>query len=244
MYGRGLISGGDGNVSIRLGADRILSTPSGLNKGFITPRDLIVTDGAGKRLQGAWRPTSELRMHLEAYRRRADIGAVIHAHPPHTVAFSLAGQKLPQCAMPEVVMMFGSIPMASYATPCTEEGPRAIADLIGECDALIIERHGTLTVGPDVFSAYDKLEKVEHSAEVCAAARLIGPVKPLPQEEVAKLLELRQSLGLSGKVYPCNRCGMCGRGEDVPPADGDVAAIAARIARSIQEKLSHGGKEG
>ncbi|MCX6358056.1 MAG: class II aldolase/adducin family protein, partial [Candidatus Aureabacteria bacterium] len=95
MYARGLISGSDGNVSIRLGSDRVLSTPSGCNKGFIAPADLIITDMDGRRLQGSRKPTTELFMHLEAYRQRPDIGAVIHAHPPYTVAFSIAGQKLP-----------------------------------------------------------------------------------------------------------------------------------------------------
>jgi L-fuculose-phosphate aldolase len=238
MHGRGFISGSDGNVSVRLGANRILSTPSGLNKGFIAPKDLIITDMEGTKLQGEHKPTTELFMHIEAYMRREDIGAVIHAHPPFTVAFSIAGQKLPQCVMPEIVMMFGSIPTAAYATPCTEEGPRVIADLIGSCDALIIERHGTLTVGENVFSAYDKLEKIEHSAQVSAAARQLGPVKPLPQEEIQKLLALREKLGLKGKVYPCNKCGMCGTsrgagaGEDVL-----VQSLSEELFKTIREKL-------
>lgn len=238
MYARGYISGSDGNVSIRLGPDRLLSTPSGINKGFLSPRDLIVTDMAGKKLQGDLKPTGELYLHLEAYKRRPDIGAVVHAHPPITIAFSIAGQKLPQCILPEIVMIFGSIPMAAYATPCTEEGPRAIADLIGDCDALIIERHGTLTVGDTVFTAYDRLEKIEHSAEVSAAARMLGPVKPLPREEIAKLLELRERLGLKSKVYPCNKCGLCEpKGAAEPPADRVVSALSAELYRTIKERL-------
>lgn len=238
MYGRGYISGSDGNVSIRLGPGRLLSTPSGVNKGFLSPRDMIVTDMAGKKLQGALKPTGELYLHLEAYRQRPDIGAVVHAHPPITIAFSIAGQKLPQCILPEIVMIFGSIPMAAYATPCTEEGPRAIASLIGDCDALIIERHGTITVGDTVFTAYDRLEKVEHSAEVSAAARMLGPVKPLPREEIAKLLELRERLGIKSKVYPCNNCGLCEQnGAAAPSADRVVSALSAELYRKIKERL-------
>ncbi len=238
MYGRGYISGSDGNVSIRLGPGRLLSTPSGVNKGFLSPRDMIVTDMAGKKLQGALKPTGELYLHLEAYRLRPDIGAVVHAHPPITIAFSIAGQKLPQCILPEIVMIFGSIPMAAYATPCTDEGPRAIASLIGDCDALIIERHGTITVGDTVFTAYDRLEKVEHSAEVSAAARMLGPVKPLPREEIAKLLELRERLGIKSKVYPCNNCGLCEQnGAAAPSADRVVSALSAELYRKIKERL-------
>lgn len=238
MYGRGFISGSDGNVSVRLGENRLLSTPSGMNKGFIAPQDLIVTDMGGAKLQGERKPTTELFMHIEAYARRADVKAVIHAHPPYTVAFSIAGQKLPQCVMPEIVMMFGSIPTAAYATPCTEEGPRTISNLIGDCDALIIERHGTLTVADDVFAAYDKLEKIEHSAQVSAAARQLGPVKPLPREEIQKLLALRERLGLKGRVYPCNRCGMCGTGAGAD-AGGDevVRSLSAELFKTIREKM-------
>ncbi|MCC6449499.1 MAG: class II aldolase/adducin family protein [Candidatus Aureabacteria bacterium] len=238
MYARGFISGSDGNVSVRLGSGRLLSTPSGINKGFLSLRDLIVTDMGGKKLQGDKKPTGELYLHLEAYRQRPDIGAVVHAHPPVTIAFSLAGQKLPQCVLPEIVMIFGSIPTASYATPCTDEGPRAIAELIGDCDALIIERHGTITVGDTVFTAYDRLEKVEHSAQVSAAARQLGPVKPLPREEIDKLLALREKLGLKSKVYPCNSCGLCASsGGAAHTAHGLVSALSAELYRTLREKL-------
>jgi L-fuculose-phosphate aldolase len=238
MHDRGFISGSDGNVSVRLGSNRILSTPSGLNKGYIGPRDLIITDMSGKKLQGERKPTTEIFMHIEAYEKREDIRAVIHAHPPITVAFSIAGLKLPQCVMPEIVMIFGTIPTASYATPSTREGSEAISDLIGNCDALIIERHGTLTVGEDVFSAYNKLEKVEHSAQVSAIARQLGPVKPLPKEEIQKLLALREELGLKGKVHPCNECGMCGKGEKAKAGKGDIVqSISEELVKSIKSRL-------
>jgi len=240
MYSRGFISGSDGNVSVRLAADRILSTPSGINKGFLTPSDMIVTDMGGKKLLGAHKPTTELRMHLEVYRKRPDVKAVIHAHPPFTVAFSIAGQKLPQCVMPEIIMMFGSIPTTAYATPCTQEGPEAISALIEECDALIIERHGTLTVGDTVYAAYDKLEKVEHSAQVSAAARQLGSVKPLPKEEIQKLLNLREQLGLKGKFYPCNQCGMCAPREGGARADELVNSLSAELFATLREKLRNG----
>lgn len=239
MHERGFISGSDGNVSVRLGTNRLLSTPSGINKGFLATRDLIITDMTGRKLQGTGKPTSEILLHIKGYRKRDDVRAIVHAHPPFTVAFSIAGEKFPQCIMPEIVMSFGTIPTAPYATPCTEEGPRVISELIGDCDALIIERHGTLTVGDDVFSAYDKLEKVEHSAEVSAIARKLGHVKPLSEEQVRKLIELRRELGLEGRFYPCNSCGLCGKDDNT--GEGDVVqTISTQIARTIKEKLRNG----
>jgi L-fuculose-phosphate aldolase len=112
--------------------------------------------------------------------------------------------------------------------------------LIGDCDALIIERHGTLTVGDTVFSAYDKLEKVEHSAQVSAAARMMGTVKPLPEEEIRKLLELREKLGLKGKIYPCNKCGLCRAGERDAGGGDVVRSLSSEIAKTIKERLRHG----
>ena len=113
-----------------------------------------------------------------------------------------------------------------------------IAELIGDCDALIIERHGTITVGDTVFTAYDRLEKVEHSAQVSAAARQLGPVKPLPREEIDKLLALREKLGLKSKVYPCNSCGLCASsGGAAHTAHGLVSALSAELYRTLREKL-------
>jgi len=109
------------------------------------------------------RPTSETPMHLEAYRRRPEINAVVHAHPPLTVALSIAGASLAECMVPEVIVTLGLIPTTQYATPSSEENARAIRDLIGGHDAIILQRHGTLTVGRDLLDAFFKLQTVEQA---------------------------------------------------------------------------------
>jgi len=200
LHEKGYVAATDGNVSVRLSKNRILSTPSGFSKGFLVPEQLVVTDLAGKQIPSReparrdLKPTSELPMHLEAYRQRPDIGAVVHAHPPICVALSIAGISLAKCLLPEVVVTLGLIPTTKYATPSSAEGPGAIRDLIAKHDALIVQRHGTLTVGQDPFDAYLKLEKLEHAAYVTLILRQLGRETPLPPAEISKLLQMRREL--------------------------------------------------
>ena len=218
LHEKGYVAATDGNVSVRLSSNRILSTPSGLSKGFLAPEQLVVTDLEGKKIlthepaRRDLKPTSELLMHLEAYRQRPDICAVVHAHPPICVALSIAGISLAKCLLPEVVVTLGLIPTAEYATPASAEGPGAIRGLIANHDALIIQRHGTLTVGKDPFDAYLKLEKVEHLAHVTLILRQLGRETPLPPAEVAKLLQMRREKGLAREGEEedfCASCGVC-----------------------------------
>jgi L-fuculose-phosphate aldolase len=218
LHEKGYVAATDGNVSVRLSKNRILSTPSGFSKGFLAPEQLVVTDLEGKQIPSReparrdLKPTSELPMHLEAYRQRPDISAVVHAHPPICVALSIAGISLAKCLLPEVIVTLGMIPTTEYATPSSAEGPGAIRDLIANHDALIIQRHGTLTVGQDPFDAYLKLEKLEHAAYVTLILRQLGRETPLPPAEVAKLLQMRRELGLAREGEEedfCASCGVC-----------------------------------
>jgi len=218
LHEKGYVTATDGNVSVRLSKTRILSTPSGFSKGFLATEQLVVTDLEGRKIPSRepasrdLKPTSELLMHLEAYRQRPDISAVVHAHPPICVALSIAGISLAKCLLPEVVVTLGLIPTTGYATPSSAEGPGAIKHLIANHDALIIQRHGTLTVGKDPFEAYLKLEKVEHLAHVTLILRQLGREVPLPPAEVAKLLQMRREKGLvrEGEEEDfCASCGVC-----------------------------------
>lgn len=198
LWERGYVTATDGNVSVRLGPDRLLATPSGLSKGFLTAEQLVLTDLNGVPLPDSeqtapgLRPSSELRMHCAAYRERPDIAAVVHAHPPIATACTVAGVSLAEGVLPEVVVNLGAIPMARYATPSSAEGPEVIRELIADHDALLLDHHGSLTVGQTAFEAYLKLEKVENAAQVYLAARQLGAVRALPPEEMCHLLAIRR----------------------------------------------------
>jgi len=247
MWEKGFVAASDGNVSVRLGDDRLLTTPSGVSKGFLSPSHVVVTDMDGKPVRSfghgdrQLKPSSEILLHLEVYRQRPDVCAVVHAHPPLAIAFTIAGISLAQCILPEVVVNLGEVPTTAYATPATAEGPAVIRDLIRDHDALIIDRHGTVTVGQTLFDAYMKLEKVEHLAQVTLAARQLGRVSLLPPEEVRKLVQIRrQALGLSPEYQGpgCVRCGACGKeGDANTAASTDVSE--EELVRRVVERVAH-----
>ncbi len=189
----GFFPGPSGNLSIRLSAERFLVTPSGVAKGQLHPEELLIVDAQGQIVEGirGMRPTSELPMHLEAYRRRPDIGAVVHAHPAACIALTLAGVDLTQPVLPEVVLLLGPVPTTPYATPSSEENRLAIADFIATHDALLLARHGSLTVGRTIEEAATRLEILEHAAQTLVWAQLLGGGTPLPPEAVRKLETIR-----------------------------------------------------
>lgn len=239
LYDKGLIVATDGNLSIKLG-DRIIATPSGVSKGFLKETELIVVDLEGKKITGQGRPSTELKMHLEVYKVRPDVHAVVHAHPPKCTAFTIAGISLAQCVMPEVVVSIGAIPTANYATPSTEEVAQSIRELIKISDVVMLDRHGSLTVGQDIKSAYMKLEKMEHAAEVMIYARLLGGVKTLSKSEVDKLMSLRDSTyGLKGNVIRCDDQslseGSCS--VESSPSNGSKTNSTDEIVKIITQKV-------
>jgi len=204
-YERGYICGTEGNFSMRLDGDRFLSTPRGTCKGRLHPDDLVITDALGQVTAAAAAgtqarsrlPSTELPMHLAAYGARPDAQAVAHAHPTATVAFSVAGVSLSKCILPEVVCTLGVIPVAPYATPSTDEVPNSIAGLIKEHDAVVLDHHGVLTVGGDIWDAFYKLETLEHHAQTMLIAHLLGGPKLLYSSQVKKLLDIRAVYGLT-----------------------------------------------
>jgi L-fuculose-phosphate aldolase len=203
LYAKDLVAATDGNISARLGPGRFLCTPSGVSKGFMSPNDLVVADAKGAKISGDGRVTSEFTTHLAAYEERPEMNAVVHAHPPKAIGFTLADVSLADCVLPEVVYSIGGVPTARYATPATPEGASAIRELIRQCDAVLMDRHGAVTVGVTVFDALFKMEKIEHAANTLLTAYLLGRVRKLEAEEVEKLYRVRESYGVSGRAYTC-----------------------------------------
>ncbi len=187
LYNKGLIAAGDGNVSARIDGEQVLVTPTGFHKGFIREKDLIVIDLHGRRMRGQHRPSSEFAMHELCYAERPDIAAVVHAHPPLTVGLALAGVSLAQCVLSETCLVLGAILTAPYSTPTTDEVPRVLRPYVRQSNAVVMDRHGALTLGRDLDEAYNRMEAMEHAAKITQAARAIGPVTPLPPREVEKL---------------------------------------------------------
>ncbi|HOO78306.1 MAG TPA: class II aldolase/adducin family protein [bacterium] len=234
MYEKDLVAATDGNISVRLSPDRVLITPTGSCLGDLATADLVVIDLDGKTVGGEGKPTSEFRLHLEVYRRRDDVRAIVHAHPPLCTAFSVAGVSLENYILPEIAFTIGAIPTTPYSTPTTDEPPRAVAEYISDCDAMILDRHGALTVGETLREAYNRMEKLEHTAKVVLAAHSLGRVKTLEPDQVDRLLRAREALGLHGKLYRCVY-----RPGDAAPTlvddrEGLIGLIASEVIRSLR----------
>ncbi len=201
LYRRGLIVGLDGNLSLRLPDGSILITPSGQVKGWLRPADLLRIDLRGRVLDGpiGRRPSSEIAMHLVAYRERSDIGAVVHAHPPAVVACSVFGLPLLSDALPEALLLTGSPILLPYATPGTAEGAAALAAQVHEGDCFVLERHGSLAVAADIDLAFARTESLEQLARISLQARQLGFRDPqalaLDAARQASLAAVRAAMG-------------------------------------------------
>ncbi len=203
LYARGFVASNDGNITIRFADDRLLTTPKSVSKGFMTADMMVVVDMDGRKVSGTRDASSELKMHLEVYRQRPDARAVVHAHPALATGFAVAGVPLDRAVLAEVICTLGSIPIAEYATPSTEELPEAVSRYIKAHDGLLLANHGALTVGGDVYSAYYKMETIEHFARISLTARLLGGERLIAQDEVLRLQSLR---GLYGIAAPAPIC--------------------------------------
>jgi L-fuculose-phosphate aldolase len=185
----------------------------------MTPDQMLVIDwdarptGSGRYgVARDLKPSSEILLHLEAYRQRPDVRAVVHAHPVNAIALSIAGISLARCLIPEVIVNLGMIPTTEYAMPASAEGAAVIRDIVRRYDALILQRHGSVTVGRDIWEAYLNLEKLENVAEITFKLLLLGREQPFPPGTVEKLIEKREKHGL---MLPGQReeleaaCGVC-----------------------------------
>jgi L-fuculose-phosphate aldolase len=203
VYAQGYVASNDGNISCRIEEDRILTTPTGVSKGFLKPEDLCIVDFSGRKVSGLKNPSSEIGMHIFLYRERPDVRAVVHAHPPTATGFAVAGIPLTECVLPEVVITLGAIPIADYGTPGGPEISEPIRKYVKDYDAYLLENHGATTIGKDVMNAYYKMETMEHFAKILFVARQLGGANLLNEEQVAKLLKIRDRMGIRGPDPAC-----------------------------------------
>jgi L-fuculose-phosphate aldolase len=203
LWVRGYVASNDGNISVRLDESRLMTTPKNVSKGFMTPDMMVITDMDGRKLAGDRDPSSELKMHLEVYRQRPDARAVVHAHPPTATGFAVAGIPLDRAVLAEVITTLGSIPIAEYATPSTEELPAAVRKYIKAHDGLLLANHGALAIAGDVYLAYYRMETIEHFARISLVARQLGREHLLSRGEVDRLQGLRGMYGIASPAPIC-----------------------------------------
>ncbi len=187
LYERGFVAGTDGNLSVRLGPDEILATPTCLCKGSMALDDLVTLSPDGRQRSGARRLSSEIGMHLLIYRLRPDVNAVVHAHPPTATGFAAAGVALDAPILAEAVAVLGRVPLAPYATPGTPRLAASLEPLVPQHVAILMANHGVVTYAADLQRAFMQMETVEQYARVTLVARQLGTLRPLSDEEVDRL---------------------------------------------------------
>jgi L-fuculose-phosphate aldolase len=223
LYGNGYIAAMEGNASIRIGENEVMSTPAGVCKGYLEPAMIVTCDMEGRKLSGELRVSTEIQMHLSVYRARPDVKAVVHAHPPKSTGFAVAGVPLNKAVLAEVVVTLGCIPLAEYGTPSTRELADSVDRLVRTSDGILLSNHGALTVGKDIYDAYYKMEVIEHFAEISLISRQLGGERLLPRQEVSRLLDLRQ------RVYQLQ--GPPGGDACPVPAESDADREEIRLTR-------------
>jgi L-fuculose-phosphate aldolase len=199
VHERGYVASTDGNLSVRLGPDRILITPTSISKGMMTPDDLIIVDLEGHRLGGLRKPSSEMAMHLLIYDLRPDINAVCHAHPPTATGYAAAGIPLDKPILCELVIGLGSIPVARYGTPGTSELTAAMEPFVQGHESILMANHGVVTYGSDLLTAFLRMETTEHFARVALVTQLLGKQVLLSGRDVEKLQAARQRYAAGAK---------------------------------------------
>lgn len=192
---RGFVVATDGNISVRLDSRRILTSPTGINKGSMGADDIVIVDVEGHRLNGRRNPSSELAMHLLIYRLRPDINAVCHAHPPTATGYAAAGIPLNKALLCELVIALGCVPVARYGTPGTSELTAGIEPLVHGHDAILMANHGVVTYGPDLLTAFFRMETTEHFARVSLVTEALGKQMLLSGGDVEKLVAARARYG-------------------------------------------------
>ncbi|MFN7144175.1 MAG: class II aldolase/adducin family protein [Myxococcota bacterium] len=232
-YERHLLVAMDGNLSAILPDGNVLCTKAGCHKGFLTDDDLVVIDRSGKKLRGQGNPTSEMAMHLACYDERPDIRAVIHTHPPISIAFTIAGVSMARCVLPEVVLTLGTVPTVEYATTGTKSLADGIRPYVKHHDAVLMDRHGAVCLGKDLLTAFCNLETMEHTALITKTARDLGGIRELPPEEAVKL----RSMGLKRYGGPPSAVAKADApGADLPDACRSCSGCAHPTPSGIAPK--------
>lgn len=196
LHQKNMLAAADGNISYRISDQEILITPSGVSKAFLKSKDIAVLNLEGKIIHG--NPSSEKEMHLTIYRKCPNARAVVHAHPPTAIAWSVANpelKELPSKCLSEVILACGSIPFAPYARPGTPQMGEVLLSFLPKHRALILSRHGAVTWGEDLDEALRGMERIEHSAMILATAKNLGGLSELSTDEIEYLYSLREKIG-------------------------------------------------
>ena len=210
LYAKGFAAANDGNISIRVGENAVLCSPTMICKGFMKPDDICAVDMEGNQLAGKRKRTSEVLLHLTIMKHRPDVKAVVHCHPPHATAFAVAGEAIPQCVLPEVEVFMGEVPIAPYETPGGQEFASTVTPFLKATNTIILKNHGTVSFDVDLEKAYWKTEILDSYCRILMLAKQLGSIDYFSERETRELLDLKTKLGFDDPRFHNEDCDLCG----------------------------------
>ena len=212
LYNKGFAAANDGNISYRLGEDRVLCSPTRVSKGFMKPDDLCVVDLEGKQISGKRKRSSEILLHLTIMKARADVRSVVHCHPPHATAFAVAREPVPKCVLPEIEVFLGEIAISPYETPGGQKFADSVLPYVKDTETILLANHGTVTYGTDLEDAYFKTEIIDAYCRILILAKQLGQVNYYNDEKAAELIRLKPNLGIPDPRLGLGleNCDLCG----------------------------------
>lgn len=197
MYARNFVAANDGNISIKTGDNEVWTTPTGVSKGYMKKKMLVKVDLDGAILEGDRKPSSELKMHLRAYRENEELRAVCHAHPPICTCYAIAGIPLVAPVLAEAVITLGDVPVAPYAELGSREVPEVIAPFCHTHNGILLANHGAVTWSEDPYEAWYRLESMEYYANILLVTeKILGKQNQLTEEQVRALSAMREKFGI------------------------------------------------
>ena len=174
LYDKGLVKGTSGNISARIpGSDAFLVKPSGVRMGRLKPEELVLADLEGNKISGKRDVSAETPMHAAIYRARLDVQAVVHTHAPTATAFGMAGKAILPLQIEMFMLLPRGVPVVSFKQPGSKALAEAVQKKMADCEAVILENHGIVTVGSTVETACSLNEMVEEAAKIQLTTMLL-----------------------------------------------------------------------
>jgi L-fuculose-phosphate aldolase len=244
IYAKGFAAANDGNISVRIAENTVLCTPTLVSKGFLKPDDICTVDMTGKQIAGRRKRTSEVLLHLEIYKQNPEVKSVVHCHPPYATAFSVAGEPIPTCVLPEFEVFLGPVPTTAYETPGAQGFADTITPFIKTAKIAVLKNHGTVAWSTDtVDKAYWWTEILDAYCKILLIAKQVGKVERISDPKVKELLDLKERFGIKDDPRRMQNADLCintefGRGFGAaascgcgqPKSDPIETAVASALA--------------
>jgi L-fuculose-phosphate aldolase len=255
LWTKDYTDGNGGNITVRVGDNLVLCTPTLICKGFMTPADICLIDLEGKQLAGARKRTSEAMTHLGIMKRQPAAKSCVHAHPPHATAFAIANATIPSCLIPEAEVFLGKVGVAKYQTPGTPENADEVGEVGVTHQAILMQNHGVIVWGKDVEDAYWKMENIDsYCRTVWIAAGLGTGLHRFTPDKQKDLINLRQKLGMPDPRADWKECELCDNADFRPGAvcpaesstpaepepNAEIEALVQKLTDEILKQVAPG----